>query len=106
MVAGLSIISNSARYVRKTRNWHRQGRMQPCNTFAARRGRITRSGIIELVKALAFGGFPPKSIVPIKEEGFDRSPPPALLPGRGWSAHVLCFGYDRWRRFRIWSMDS
>jgi hypothetical protein len=43
----------------------------------------------------------PRSIVWIKEEGLDTPPPLALLSGRGWSAHVLGFGYDRWRRFRI-----
>lgn len=43
----------------------------------------------------------PRSIVWIKEEGLDTPPPLALLSGRGWSAHLLGFGYDRWRRFRI-----
>jgi hypothetical protein len=43
----------------------------------------------------------PRSIVWIKEEGLDTPPPLALLSSRGWSAHVLGFGYDRWRRFRI-----
>jgi len=42
-----------------------------------------------------------RSIVWIKEEGLDTPAPLALLSGRGWSAHVLGFGYDRWRRFRI-----
>jgi hypothetical protein len=42
-----------------------------------------------------------RSIVWIKEEGLDTPPLLAPLSGRGWSAHVLGFGYDRWRRFRI-----
>lgn len=42
-----------------------------------------------------------RSIVWIKEEGLDTPPPVNLLAGRGWSAHVLGFGYDRLRRFRI-----
>lgn len=44
---------------------------------------------------------PARSIVWIKEEGLDAPPPLAILSGRGWSAHVLGFGYDRWRRFRL-----
>ena len=42
-----------------------------------------------------------RSVVWIKEEGLDSPPPLALLAGRGWSAHLLGFGYDRLRRFRI-----
>jgi hypothetical protein len=42
-----------------------------------------------------------RSIVWIKEEGLDIPLPVAILEGRGWSAHVLGFAYDRLRRFRI-----
>ena len=42
-----------------------------------------------------------KSIVWIKEEGLGTPPSLAILSGRGWSAHMLGFGYDRWRGFRI-----
>lgn len=42
-----------------------------------------------------------RSIVWIKEEGLGTPPPVSLLVGRGWSARVLGFGYDRLRRFRI-----
>ena len=42
-----------------------------------------------------------RSIVWIKEEGLGTPPPLAILSARGWSAHLLGFGYDRLRRFRI-----
>jgi glycosyltransferase involved in cell wall biosynthesis len=45
--------------------------------------------------------FRSRSIVWIKEEGLGTPPPLAILSSRGWSAHVLGFGYDRLRRFRI-----
>src|SRR6266700_6439084 len=58
-----SIISKSARYVRRHQIGIVQGWMQPCNTFAAVCGRITQRNVVLGVRTIAGGahGFGQRS---------------------------------------------